>query len=202
MATSLFTKNDVGSIGKRIGRLLQQYQLRIAYAEYKAHLMDEERLKASAIGNAYREMQANISKKAWETYAKNLATKKSELEQAVREALICYNSKQRTIFWLYFIENKSTYEIEDEMRIDSRKVQRTIAAMKADMEMRFEQRLPKIGEVKSPKWSAPDLAKFLTENPSQGYIDAIQDMLDYGIIDLDTLEFDQDFQDYLEGGRP
>lgn len=194
-------QNDVSNIGKRIGRLLQQYQLRIRYAEYKAKLMEEERAKASSSGNGWKTAQATISQKAWEVYAKNLATKKSELEDAVRKSLICYSSKEKDIWWRYFIENKSTYQIEAELNLNSRAVQRVVASMKKDMELKFEQSLPKIGEIEAPKWSAVELAQFFEEKPSADYVSAISDLLAYGIVDVDALEFDPMFQKYIKGER-
>lgn len=194
--------NDVSNIGRRIGRLLQQYQLRIAYAEYKSKLYEEEREKASASGQGYKTLQATLSQKVWKTYMENLVTKKSQLEAAVREALVCYNEKERKIWWLYFIKQKSSYEIEEIMKLNSRAVQRIVASMKSDMELKFEQKLPRIGEASAPKWSAQELACFLEEKPSDDYVAAIRDMLDYGIVDIDTLEFDETFQDYLKGKRP
>lgn len=194
--------NDVSNIGRRIGRLLQQYQLRIAYAEHKSKLYEEEREKASASGQGYKTLQATLSQKVWKTYMENLVTKKSQLEAAVREALVCYNEKERKIWWLYFIEQKSSYEIEEIMKLNSRAVQRIVASMKADMELKFEQKLPRIGEASAPKWSAQELACFLEEKPSDDYVAAIRDMLDYGIVDIDILEFDETFQDYLKGKRP
>lgn len=88
------------------------------------------------------------------------------------------------------------------MKLNSRAVQRIVASMKADMELKFEQKLPRIGEASAPKWSAQELACFLEEKPSDDYVAAIKDMLDYGIVDIDTLEFDETFQDYLKGKRP
>lgn len=194
-------KNDEANIGKRIGRLLQQYGLRIEYAKYKANLMEEERKKSSACNQTWKAAQASVSKKAWEVYADNLATKKDELIEAVKGALICYNSKERLIWWLYFIENKSTYEIEEEVKINSRSVQRCIAAMKEEMALKFEQSMPRMGDTEAPKWSSVDLARFLEDKPSDDYIAAVKDMLAYGIVDVDALEFDPDFQDCLAGKR-
>ena len=193
--------NDASTIGKRLGRLIQQYDLRIKYGQYKASLMEQEASKASAIGNEQKAVRAKVSMNAWATYADNLATAKMELAKAIQTALVAYNTTERKIWWLYFIENKSTYDIEDETSINSRSVQRVIAAMKKDMELNFEQKLPNVGEVESPKWTAQDLAFFLEEKPTTDYLAAIKDMLEYGIVDIDALEFDPDFQDYVVNGR-
>ena len=193
--------NDASTIGKRLGRLIQQYDLRIKYGQYKANLMEQEAKKASAIGNLEKETRAKVSMNAWATYADNLATAKMELAKAIQTALVAYNTTERKIWWAYFIENKSTYDIEDETSINSRSVQRAIAAMKKDMELNFEQKLPYVGEVESPKWTAQDLAFFLEEKPTTDYLSAIKDMLEYGIVDIDALEFDPDFQDYVVNGR-
>ena len=191
-------QNDVSNIGKRIGRLLQQYELRIQYAQYKSSLMEEERQKASATGKAFKSMQATISRDVWEVYAKNLNTKKSELEEAVGRALMCYSDAEKRIWWAYFIENKSSYDIEGETHLNSRTVQRMIAAMKRDMELKFEQNLPRVGETDSPRYSASDIASFVRKKPSEEYVSAVSDLLEYGIVDLDALEFDPKFQDFID----
>jgi len=191
--------NEETSVGKRIGRLLQQYALRIAFAEGKVKLYDEEQANASARGSGVKTLRASISRNCWEVYAKNLTTKKTELEEAVKNALVGYSTKQRQVWFAYFIENKSSYEIEEQLSLNSRTVQRMVAAMKEDMDLKFDIRLPKMGEENFPKFSAKDLAEFLTDKPSEDYINGIKDALDYGIIDLDELDFDPDFQGFLDG---
>lgn len=193
-------KNDVSSIGNRIGRLIQQYELRIRYAEYKAKLMAEEEKRASASGLDKKAMYAKIARLAWEVYQKNLSDKRDDLLKEIKGALICYNSKEKQIWWLYFIENKSSYDIETETNFNARAVQRTVAAMKSDMELKFESLFHRNSGLESPNWSAADLANFLTERPSDDYLAAVKDMLQYGIVDLDALEFDPMFQKYLDNG--
>jgi len=195
-------KTDETSIGKRLGRLLQQYQLRIAYAKYKASLYEEEAACASSRGMGYKALQATISKKSWETYAQNLTDKKAELEGVLRSCLIGYSDKQKDIWYSYFIDNLSPSEIESKNpNLSQRTIQRVVAAMKRDMELRFEQKLPRIGERPAPNWNAQDLGHFLEEEPDEGYLAALKDALDYGIIDIDALEFDYEFQRYLETGK-
>lgn len=189
------------NVGKRLGRLLQQYALRIAYAEGKIQLYDEEQQNASARGNGVKTLKATVAKNCWEVYAKNLKTKKEELEKSIREALVGYSTKQRQIWFAYFIENKSSYEIEEEQCINSRAVQRMVASMKEDMDLRFDIKVPNIGEKKFPKFSPKDLAEFLTEKPSEDYVLAIKDLLNYGIVDLDELDFDPDFQGWINSGE-
>lgn len=193
-------KTDETSIGKRLGRLLSQYALRISYATYKSGLYKEESDNASARGNGYKALQATISQKAWETYAKNLGDKKTELEAAIRKSLVGYSEKQVQIWYAYFIEDKSPNEIEEITNLSTRTIQRSIAAMKADMELKFVQRLPSIGEKTAPNWSAKDLANFLCKAPTEEYTAAIKDMLDYGVVDTDALEFDYEFQKFVENG--
>lgn len=57
------------------------------------------------------------------------------------------------------------------------------------------------GERPAPNWNAQDLGHFLEEEPDEGYLAALKDALDYGIIDIDALEFDYEFQRYLETGK-
>lgn len=194
-------KNDVSTIGNQIGRLIQQYDLRITYAQYRASLMDEERLKASSLGQGRKTLESTVSREAWAIYAKNLTTKRQALIEDVKSALICYNANERKVWWAYFIERKSTYDIAAEIDRDPRAIQRMVAAMKADMELRFEQVLPRIGEKTSPKWSYAELANFLEDKPSEDYMKAVKDMIDYGVVSVDLLEFDPDFQDFLAGKR-
>lgn len=185
------------NVGKRIGSLLQQYALRIAFAQGKMRLYDEEQQNASARGNGVKTLKASIARNCWGVYEKNLSDKKEELEKNVKEALIGYSTKQREVWFAYFIENKSCYEMEDELNINARTIQRMVAAMKEEMDLRFDFKVPDIGENKLPKFSPKDLAEFLTDKPSEEYIAGIKDVLDYGIIDLDELEFDPDFQNFL-----
>lgn len=191
-------------IGKRLGRLIEQYELRRAYAKYKAGLMEQERLKASAIGNEYKSMQAKISMEAWTVYETNLHEMEAELMEQIKKALLGYNSTEKNIWWLYFIENKSSYEIESAISLNSRSVQRAIAAMKKDMELKFLSRPRTNAEGQEYKtlFTALDLANFIEEKPSEDYVRAVRDLMQLGFIDLDALEFDGLFQDFLEGKRP
>ena len=196
------SRNDESSIGMRLGKLFQQYGLRIAYAQYKAGMYEQERDAASARGNAYRTLQAQISKQSWEVYARNLTAKRSELEDAVRRSLIGYSDVQKKVWYAYFIEGKSSTAIMHEVQLSDRTVERMIARMKDDMELKFSaSTFKRIGEEAKPKWEAGQLASFLGGSPSDEYKAAVQDLLDYGVIDLDALEFDHDFQHYLETGE-
>ena len=130
-------KDNDASIGKRLSQLLRQYSLRIALAKGKAHLYDQERQRASATGNAYKSLQAQIAVRCWAIYAKNLTTLKGELEEAIRNALAGYGEYEKRAWWLYFIENKPSSEIEREVGLSQRTVQRWLASMKADMELKF-----------------------------------------------------------------
>ncbi len=191
--------NDGSSVGRRIGRLLQQYSIRIAYAEYKAKLYEEEASSASARGNAQKSVKAKVAKITWETYAKNLADKRDNLIRDVRNSLIGYSDKQASIWFAYFVENKTTHEIATSLGVVSeRTVQRMIASMKDDMSIRFETRMPRIGERPSANFEARELASFLREEPSEEYIAALKDAMDKGFIDVDALEFDYEFQSHLE----
>ncbi len=192
--------NEENTVGRRLGRLLQQYNLRIAYAKGKRKLYQEEQNNASAKGNSQMALKATIAFKCWEVYETNLTAKREELIEAIQNALIGYNDRQRKIWFAYFIEGKSSYEIADSVvPLNPRLVQRAIAAMKSDMELKFEQKLPEVGEKVAPKWSASDLANYLSDKPAEAYVSAVKDLLDYGIVDLDALEFDKTFQDYLGG---
>lgn len=195
-------KNDVSTIGNQIGRLIQQYDLRITYAKFRAELMEEERLKASTIGEGRKTFESTVSRQAWSIYAKNLATKKNELALEVKKALIGYNTVEREAWWRYFIERKSAEQVATEIGFSLRSVQRLIASMKADMELRFSQILPRFGDKESPKWSHTELARFLSKKePSDEYARAVKDMIEYGIVSIDLLEFDPEFQDFLKGVR-
>lgn len=196
------SRNDESNIGMRLGRLFQQYGLRIAYAQYKAEMYEQEREAASARGQGYKSLQAQVAKQSWEVYRKNLITKRRELEEAVQTALIGYSDTQRRVWFSYFMEGKSSTAIMQEVQLSDRTVERMIARMKDDMELKFtDSAFKRIGEATKPKWTSAQLASFLTENPSQDYLAAVQDMLDYGIVDLDALEFDHDFQNFVESGR-
>lgn len=195
-------KNDETSIGKRLGRLLQQYGLRISYATYKAVLYREEEQSASARGNDQRALRAKIAKTSWETYAANLTDKRDELKRAIYMSLIGYNDRQKKIWFAYFIENLTPSEIElREPNTSQRTIQRTVAAMKADMELRFPSKLPAIGDKEAPNWNAKDLALFLEERPSEDYIKGLQDALDYGVIDIDAIECDEEFQNFISASK-
>ena len=171
-------------------------------SEGKAQLYDQERQRASATGNAHKSLQAQIAVRCWATYAKNLTTLKGELEAAIQNALAGYKDKQKRIWWLYFIEDKSVYEIEEAMHLNVRNVSRALASMKADMELKFRVPRPLTQEGRAtPKWGARELANFLEENPSEEYVKAVSELLEYGIIDIDALEFDEMFQEFLEKGR-
>ncbi len=190
-------KNDASTIGFQIGRLIQQYNLRIAHANHRAQLMDEERLKASSLGQSRKSIDATISRDAWLTYAKNLANKRTELAEDVKRSLICYNANERKVWWSYFIERKSADQVAQETGFSLRSVQRLIASMKAEMECKFSQIPPRVGE--SPKWSHIELASFLSKGRlSEEYSRAIKDIMEYGIVSTDLLEFDPDFQKSLE----
>lgn len=191
-------KNDVSTIGNQIGRLLQQYELRITYANYRANLMNEEKLKASALGQDRKALSASISKEAWGVYAKNLNDKKGELIEAIKKALIGYNANERKVWWSYFIERKSAERVSDEVCMSLRSVQRLIASMKDDMELRFSQIPPKFSDGETPKWSHVELAGFLQKDPSEAYVKAVKDMVDGGYISIDILESDPKFQEYLQ----
>ncbi len=193
-------RNAYNNIGNRLGRLLQQYNLRIAYAEYRSEMYKEEQSKASALGNGYKSLQATISKQCWETYAKNLSDKRDGLMSDIKGSLVGYNDKQRRIWYAYFIENKSADCVADEFSLGTRTVERIISAMKGDMELNFSASLPKMGDRPSPSWSSAELANFLQESPSPDYLSAISDCLSYGIVDADALENDRDFQEFLERG--
>ena len=195
-------KDDETSIGRRLGRLLQQYGLRISYATHKANIYSEEEKCASARGLAQKALRAKISANSWGVYAKNLADKRDELKQAIYLSLIGYNDKQKKIWFAYFIDNLSPSEIElQDPSVSQRTIQRVVAAMKADMALRFPSKLPNIGEKGAPNWNAKDLATFLEEKPSNDYVRALQDALNYGIIDIDALEFDYEFQNYIATGK-
>ena len=190
-------KNDVSTIGNQIGRLLQQYELRITYANWRAKLMDEERLKASALYQKKRALDASIAKEAWSIYAKNLTDKKAELVEAVKRGLIGYGSNERVIWWRYFIERESAERIAEDVNMSLRSVQRLVASMKANMELRFSTIAPKFSEGESPKWSHVELAGFLQESPSEDYVKAIKDIIEGGYVSIDLLESDPRFQEYL-----
>lgn len=195
-------RNDEGNIGQRLAKLYQQYALRVAYAKYKAEIYEQERQSSSMRGNSARSLKAQVAKRSWEVYLANLNEKKSELESAVKTALVGYNDTQRKVWFAYFFEAKSTDAISAEVDLSGRTVERMIARMKGDMEMKFTS-----GDVKKPprqskpKWSGDDLARFLEDKPSDDYRRAVQDMLDYGAVDIDALEFDHDFQEWLETGK-
>ena len=80
------SRNDESNIGMRLCRLFQQYGLRIAYAQYKAEMYEQEREAASARGQGYKSLQAQVAKQSWEVYRRNLITKRRELEEAVQTA--------------------------------------------------------------------------------------------------------------------
>lgn len=191
------------SIGRRIGQLLRQYALRINFAEGKAKLYDEESQKASAMGYGKRTIDAAIARNVWQTYAKNLKDVKAELENAVKEALAGYTQQQKIIWWSYFINNQPCPDIAErpDVRMELRTVYRVVKAMRDELELKFKLPVPSEERVEIKEWSPIDLALFLEEKPSDEYIQAIKDMLDYGIVDLDTLEFDHDFQHFLETGE-
>ncbi len=196
------SRNDESNIGMRLGKLFQQYALRISYAEYKAKLYEQEREAASTRGQGYKALQAQVAKQSWEVYLKNLTAMRAELEEAVKKALIGYSDIQKKVWYAYFMEAKSSTTIMHEVQLSDRTVERMIARMKDDMELKFTaSTFKRIGEEIKPKWDATQLAAFLEESPSDDYKAAIQDMLDYGIIDLDALEFDHDFQHFLETGE-
>ena len=196
------SRNDESNIGMRLGKLFRQYGLRIAYAQYNADLYENERQKCSAIGQSYKALQAQIAKQSWEAYRKNLIEKQNEMGEAVQQALIGYSDTQRRIWYAYFLEGKSSTVITKEVNLSDRTVERMIAKMKVDMELKFDGTPFKRAEAEAKaKWDASQLAAYLEGNPSQAYQSAIQDLLDYGAIDLDALEFDQRFQDYLATGR-
>lgn len=194
-------KNDASTIGFQIGRLIQQYNLRITRANYRAKLMDEERLKASSVGQTKRALEATISRDAWVIYAKNLTNKRTELAEEVKTSLIGYNANEKSVWWSYFVERKSAEKVAQETGFSLRSVQRFIASMKAEMECRFNQIPPRMEEIESPRWSHIELAHFLEEKPNDDYIKAVKDLIDYGVISVDLLEFDPDFQAYLRGER-
>ena len=196
------SRNDESNIGQRLAKLYQQYGLRIAYAEYKAEMYEQEREAASTRGQGYKALQAQVAKQSWEAYRKNLLNKRGELEEAVKQALIGYNDIQRKVWYAYFMEAKSSTTIMKEVGLSDRTVERMIARMKDDMELKFTaSTFKRIGETAKPKWSGDDLAEFLDDKPSDEYRRAVQDLLDYGIVDLDALEFDHDFQRFLETGE-
>lgn len=196
------SRNDESNIGQRLAKLYQQYGLRIAYAEYKAEMYEQERESASMRGQGYKALQAQIAKQSWEVYRKNLLNKRGELEEAVKQALVGYSDVQRSVWYAYFMEAKSSTTIMKEVGLSDRTVERMIARMKDDMELKFTaSAFKRIGESSKPKWDGNALAEFLEEKPSDEYRKAVQDLLDYGIVDLDALEFDHDFQHFLETGE-
>ncbi len=188
------------SIGNRLGRLLQQYNLRVAYAEYRSEMYAEEQSKASALGNGYKSLQATISKQCWETYAKNLSDKRDELTDAIKMSLVGYNDRQKKVWYSYFIENKTAEAIASEINTVERTVMRMVSVMREDMEMNFSASLPHMGDKPSYSWSPTDLATFLTEKPTPDYVSAVSDCMSYGIVDADALENDRMFQEFLANG--
>lgn len=192
--------NEQNTIGKRLGRLVQQYDLRISHAKYTAGVYEEEWARLSATNQTQKATYAKVAHNTWKTYETNLAAKREELIKAIQEALIGYNEKQRKIWYAYFIEGLSGREIEDKYNLGYRNVYRMVSAMQEDMSLRFVGKVPDESGAKTLNWGAARLATFLTENPSNDYIEAVEDALNYGIIDIDSLEFDPDFQDFLEKG--
>lgn len=196
------SRNDESNIGQRLAKLYQQYTLRIEYAKYKSEMYEQERESASMRGQGYKALQAQIAKQSWEVYRKNLLNKRGELEEAVKQALVGYSDVQRSVWYAYFMEAKSSTTIMKEVGLSDRTVERMIARMKDDMELKFTaSAFKRIGESSKPKWDGNALAEFLEEKPSDEYRKAVQDLLDYGIVDLDALEFDHDFQHFLETGE-
>lgn len=197
-------RNDESNIGQRLGRLLQQFDLRIAFAAYKAEMYENERSHASMRGMGQKAIQAQMAKNSWNTYRENLLRFRSELIDEVKSSLIGYSATQKHVWFAYFMENKSSTAIAKELGLSDRTVERSVAKLKDDMALKFRYdsaAFRRLGEIPQPRWSAEDLAAFLKEKPSQEYLEAIKDMLDYGIIDLDALEFDHGFQHFLETGR-
>lgn len=191
-------QNDDNLIGKRIGRLLQQFRLRHAYAEHRSGLMRAEYERASGSGQTERALKAKIGKAMWDVYAKNVGDLMGKLGEDVRNALVCYNQTERGIWWAYFVEGKSSYDIGEELHVNSRTVQRAVAAMRRDMEMSFSFAGPKVeGEAKTPKWGAQDLADYMRPKASPEYVSAVNDMLERGIVDCDALDFDPAFQEAI-----
>lgn len=193
--------NNDTSIGNRLGRLFQQMQLRVEYATYKAKLYAEEAKLASARGKETKAVRATISQRAYETYAKNVLDLYTDLATAIKASLTGYSDKQMNVWTSYFIFDKPVSVIAVEENVSERTVHRMIAAMKADMELKVGGCIPAEARTeKSPNWNAIDLAEFLAGGLpcSEHYYQAIADALKYGAIDVNALEFDTAFQEYLD----
>lgn len=189
-------------IGKRIGTLYRRMDIRIAFATGYSDLYREEAKRYSAMSQTQKAANARLASEIWKAYATNVTDMKNELRAEVRKALLGYTEQEKTVFWMFFIESKTYEEIEasPEINMSLRTIYRLIKAMRDELDMRFVPEKYERG-ASIPNWSSSDLALFLEEKPSEDYLRAIKDCLEYGIIDIDAIETDPEFQYFLEQGK-
>lgn len=196
-----YSKNVDGTIiANRIVRILCQYDLRIAYGKAKAGLYEEEEGKYSALCDATKAAKGKVAKEVWTTYVDNLTKKKEQLEAELNDALQFYSATQKEIWIDVFVHKRPIKSLTSKYNLCRSSLSRIVSAMRRDMEMRFDGRLPAENS-DQPNWNYKDLASFLTDKPSADYMEAVKDLVSYGLIDVQMLDTDESFQSYLDGRK-
>ena len=188
------------SIGLRIGSLIRQYGLRIAYAKGKISLYEAERAKYESLGRQRQAASAKLSRNVWAAYCNAITAKRDALMEDVRQLLSGYTGIEYDVWVRHCVNGERMSDIANDLGYNLTWVYKIAAKVSADMAERIEEP-EKPTSSKAPKWTARQLAKFLTEAPSPDYEAAIADLLAYGAIDVGALESDGGFQDYLLEGR-
>ena len=189
------------AVGRRIGQLLRQYSMRIAYANGKIALYEEEQKVNSAMGKVKLSLQAAVAANCWKVYSDNLTDKKEELENAVTDTITGYSQTEKRIWWMFFIDGMSSIDIakDGSVPLCDRQIRKIVNRMSDEMGMRFND-IPRQGATKCT-YSAEQVARYLDENPDESYIQAIEDLMKYGFLDLDCIESDEQLRDFVESGR-
>lgn len=186
-------------IGKRLGRLVAQYRLRIAYGKAKAELYSAEAKKNDRLGRSKQAIEAKASRNVFGVYVSNLEGKLGELLNGIDLALLPYSDLTRQAWKLCYLEGLTIDQIADRLCINARYIQRLIS--RADQAVCKSVGLEGRESEPPERWSAADLAAYLTERPSADYVSGIADLLDYGAVDVTFLETDEEFLDWLASSK-
>ena len=103
------------SIGLRIGSLIRQYGLRIAYAKGKISLYEAERAKYESLGRQRQAASAKLSRNVWAAYCNAITAKRDALMEDVRQLLSGYTGIEYDVWVRHCVNGERMSDIANDL---------------------------------------------------------------------------------------